>query len=194
MFECNVRLSGQEGDTAQLLVTAQSSTKVTNESSQSDVHQDTANSPTSENSQTATSESTNCDSAGATHAPVQPSDVKIESKPTDCNESSKNLCKDAESTAAQAESDCNTNKDNSTTVEAGASGGNDDKKTSSKKTRKSSTGEDARPKETAGLVAGNRKAKDLCQTTCRLLKEQIMRVHDDLDRQWQVLREAGVVL
>ncbi len=47
---------------------------------------------------------------------------------------------------------------------------------------------------TAALLAGNRKAKDLCQTTCRLLKEQIMKVHEDLDRQWCVLRDAGVIL
>ena len=35
------------------------------------------------------------------------------------------------------------------------------------------------------------KAKDLCQTACRLLKEQIVQVHDDLEKKWQELKEAG---
>ena len=199
LFECNVRLFGLEGDAEQSLVNEQSSKEATKESSQSDAQQDTVNSTSSDSTdrQTATSESTNCDSAGATdNTPVELSDVKFESKDTDSNETESNtkLCKDdTESTTAQAGTDCNKNKANSARTEAGASGGEDDKKVT-KKTRKSSTGEGARPKETAGLVAGNRKAKDLCHSTCRLLKEQIMKVHDDLDRQWQVLREAGVIL
>lgn len=37
------------------------------------------------------------------------------------------------------------------------------------------------------------KAKDLCQTACRLLKEQIMKVHEDLAKKWQKLRELGIL-
>ena len=37
------------------------------------------------------------------------------------------------------------------------------------------------------------RAKDLCQEACRLLKEQIMRVHEDLEKKWQKLQAAGLL-
>ena len=162
------------------------------ESRQSETSQDGANSAENKCTQTTSSENNNCDNTGASGAPVQLSDTRDESKNNESNEteSSRNLCKDAEGAAeAQIETDCNKNKANAT--EGGVESGNDshDKKPS-KTTTTGCTG----GKETTGLVAGNRKAKDLCQTTCRLLKEQIMKVHEDLDRQWLVLREAGVIL
>ena len=36
-------------------------------------------------------------------------------------------------------------------------------------------------------------AKDLCQTACRLLKEQIVKVHEDLTRKWDRMRELGIL-
>lgn len=36
-------------------------------------------------------------------------------------------------------------------------------------------------------------AKDLCQEACRLLKEQIVKVHVDLEKKWKKLQEAGLL-
>ncbi len=41
------------------------------------------------------------------------------------------------------------------------------------------------------LNPNSAKAKDLCQTACRLLKEQIVKVHQDLEKKWQKLKDAG---
>ena len=192
LFECNIRLSGMETDAPQSLLSSEKDPTATKESRLSETSQDGAHSTETKCSQTASSESNNCDSTGASDTPVQPSDVIVESKNNESNEtkSSDNKCKDAdEGAGAQVEIDCNKNKASATEGEVESGSDSNDKKPCKTTTTGCTSG-----KETAGLVAGNRKAKDLCQTTCRLLKEQIMKVHEDLDRQWLVLREAGVIL
>ena len=200
LFECNVRLSGSETDASRSQVTAQSDKEV-RESRRSDTHHgDTMNSNTSDNkknTQVRTSESTNCDSVGEHDTPAKLSDLKLEPQVSSNNETkaSDDVCNDTEVPVGQAETDCNKNKANtksSSSKELAAVGGEDGK--ASKKSGESSAGIGVKAKETVALATGNRKAKDLCQTTCRLLKEQIMKVHEDLDRQWQVLRHADVLV
>ena len=181
-----------ETEAPQSLLSSTENPSATKESRQGEASQDGANSTESKSAKKTSSESNNCDSTGVSGAPVQLSDVIVESKNNESNETelSNDICKDAEGAAeAQVEIDCNKNKANATAggVESGS-------EINDKKPGKSATTGCTAGKETAGLVAGNMKAKDLCQTTCRLLKEQIMKVHEDLDRQWLVLREAGVIL